>query len=82
MKLFHLDDTTLMDEIQAIHKHSKKLFTQEEMSFDDDNVEAEEKTFPSKSTELEAFKEDEEQVFSDERRVTFDENIEVFQYEK
>ena len=35
VKLFHIEDTTLMDEIQAIHQHFKKLLEEEEMSFSD-----------------------------------------------
>ena len=80
VKLFHIEDTTLMDEIQAIHKHSKKLLEEEEMSFDDENFETIEKTFPSPSIEVEAF--DEEPVSKDERRVTFDENVDVCEYEE
>ena len=35
VKLFHIEDTTLMDELQAIHKLSKKLLVQEKISFED-----------------------------------------------
>ena len=42
VKLFHIEDTTLMDELQAIHKLSKKLLEQEKISFDD-NLESDQK---------------------------------------
>ena len=56
VKLFHIDDTTLMDELQAIHELSKKLLEQEKISFDD-NLENDEKTISDKSDKKEAFDE-------------------------
>ena len=33
VKLFHINDTTLMDDIKAVHENAKKLLLQEEISF-------------------------------------------------
>ena len=38
VKLFHIDDTTLMDDIQAVHDASQKILDREKISFDE-NIE-------------------------------------------
>ena len=67
MKLFHIEDTTLMDDITAIHKLSQKILETEKMSFDDaepsdENISksVEEQDFQSDENAFDENKEDED----------------------
>ena len=39
VKLFHINDTTLMDDIKAVHENATKLLMQEEISFVEEGIE-------------------------------------------
>ena len=66
VKLFHIDDTSLMDDIQAIHKLSQDINDREKMSFDDKVEQIDEPS--TKSVDIQELQGDEE---------TFDENSEA-----
>ena len=71
VKLFHIDDTTLMDEIQAVYKHAKKLQEQDELTFDT-KFKQTGSTFPNNSDKLE------EEIVVNEEVGSFDETKEKF----
>ena len=67
VKLFHIEDTTLMDDIAAIHKLSQKIIEKEKMSFDDKAETSDEN--PPRPVEQQGLQNDSEEPF--------DENIET-----
>ena len=59
VKLFHIDETSLMEDIQAVHELSKKFLEKEKMSFDENQEE-----ISPKPDGMEIFDvEDEEEMF-------------------